>query len=108
MALTTKNLIEARQAASLILEQLGIEAYLFEIEPKEETWELRVECATTDGWQSLILPVEEKLLLTSQQDAVARNQLREQWRTRFSACKIHEAAGPQVRSKPEGKHFGPA
>jgi hypothetical protein len=87
MPLSTVELAEARQAASDLLEQAGLEAYLFEIEPRQGHWELRVECAIPQGWQTLALPVDKDLLLASRKDAAVRHQLLEDWRRHFGTCK---------------------
>jgi hypothetical protein len=87
MPLSTMELAEARQAVAELLEQAGLDAFLFEVEPREGHWELRLECAASDGWQSLILPVDKDALLASRRDDKARRRLIESWQEQW-ACKI--------------------
>lgn len=84
MVVSTLELAQARQAAGSLLEELGLEAYLFEIEPKEGEWELRLECAMPGGWQTLRLPVEKDTLLAARDDAAIRSNVREAWQSRLS------------------------
>lgn len=39
----------AREAVESILDQLGIRAFVFTVEPKESGWVLSIECATDGG-----------------------------------------------------------
>jgi hypothetical protein len=75
MDLTAKNLTEAKETVGNLLEQLGLTAYLFEVEPRAERWEVRVECALDSGWQSSVFTVEDKALRASRTDRLARDQL---------------------------------
>jgi hypothetical protein len=84
--ISTVELIEAKEAANDLLEQLGLDAYLFEIEPRDERWELRIDCAIEQGWQSARLPVDKSLLLASHKESGARERLLSEWRTRLAAC----------------------
>lgn len=49
MRLSEKELNEARDTVQTLLEQLGLAAYLFEVEPRTDHWEVRVECAPDSG-----------------------------------------------------------
>jgi len=84
--ISTVELTEAREAASALLEQLGLEAYLFEIEPRDKRWELHIDCAIVQGWQSATLPVDKSLLLASHKESAARERLLSEWRKRLAAC----------------------
>ncbi len=85
--ITTLELAQAKEAVSTLLEQLGVAAYLFEIEPREDRWSLRVDCALDEGWQSVALPVDKSLLVASREDVLARERLLNEWRTQLGACK---------------------
>lgn len=87
MVLSAKELAEARHAAELLLDDLGIEAYLFEVEPLEVAWKVYVECAVAEGWQSLAFPVDKAKLLESLGNPRLREQLRESWRKELANCK---------------------
>jgi len=81
------QLAQAKDAAAALLGHLELEAFLFEIEPQNDHWQLTVECAIESGWQTTTLPVTKALLLASQDDAAAREQLLSEWRERLAACK---------------------
>lgn len=75
MDLTAKNLAEAKETVSDLLEQLGLTAYLFEVEPRAERWEVRVECALDSAWQSSVFSVEDKALRACRTDRLVRDQI---------------------------------
>ena len=52
MQLSEKKLSEARDTVQTLLEQLGLSTYLFEVEPRTDHWEVRIECAPNSVWQS--------------------------------------------------------
>lgn len=83
MPLSTTELASARQAVGALLEQLGLEAYLFELEPAADQWQLRLECAVAEGWQTLAWPVDKAVLL----DPARREALLPEWRGKLAACK---------------------
>lgn len=58
MPANSSEMIKAREVIASILEQLVIDAYLFEIEPKDGKWQLKVECAVDDGWSSFTLDID--------------------------------------------------
>ena len=80
------DLQRVTDAAGALLEELGLDAYLFAIEPREDDWELKLECAFKDGWQTVTLPVDVELLLASRTDNAARARLLQSWSCRFTAC----------------------
>ena len=45
MPVSINDLALAREAVSKVLEELQLDAYIFEVEPREGQWEIRVECA---------------------------------------------------------------
>lgn len=87
MYATTRALTEANEATAGLLEQLGLEAYLFEVEPREGPWEVHVDCALGDGWQSLTLPVDITQLLDTRSNEALRLQVLKDWRARLAACR---------------------
>lgn len=80
MELTTKELTQARDTVQSLLEQLGLTSYVFEVEPRSDHWEVRVECAPDSGWQSSVLKIREEWLDACRIDSEARNTLLEAWR----------------------------
>lgn len=85
MELSEKELTEARETVAGLLDQLGLTTYLFEVEPRADHWEVRVECAPDSGWQSSVLKVEENWLEACRNDAGARDKLLDTWRKRLQA-----------------------
>lgn len=83
MTANTIDLIRAREVIGNVLEQLDVDAYLFEVEPKAEQWELKVECAIDEGWGSFTLALENPLIKSEAE----QGQLLEQCRTALAECK---------------------
>lgn len=88
MTISTVELALAKEATRILLDELGLAAYLFEVEPRNDAWELRLDCAVADGWQSLRLPLDKAKLLTSLEDPAARADLLAAWRARLASCKV--------------------
>ncbi len=92
MILSHVELARAREVVSAMLEQLGLETYLFEVEPREGLWELRVECATAAGeWQSIAIPLDHAELTASLSDDAARNSVLAKLAAHVAACKCARA-----------------
>lgn len=75
MDLTSRNLVEAKETVGNLLEQLGLTNYLFEIEPRDDRWEVRVECAHNSAWQSSIFTVEDTALRACRTDRLVRDHM---------------------------------
>lgn len=88
MTVTSAELALADQAAKALLEQLGLSTYLYEVEPRDGAWVLRLDCAAPDGWQSVTLALDKAQLLTSLEDTRVRDDLLAAWRRRLAGCKI--------------------
>jgi len=84
MNLTTRNLSEAKETVGNLLEQLGLTSYLFEIEPRADRWEVRVECARDSGWQSSVFTVEDAALRACRTDRFVRDQMLSEWHKRLA------------------------
>lgn len=93
MTVTTEELVMARETANAILEELGLDAYLFEVEPKNAHYELKVECAceTDGGWVSITLNVPKEKMLTGFDDLEIKRPLFEYWDKKLAACKRAES-----------------
>lgn len=87
MSLSTAELAQARRAAAALLEELALDAYLFEVEPQDGEWEVVLECALEEGWETVTLRVAKERLLSCGQDAAVRRQMLEEWGARLAACK---------------------
>lgn len=92
MIATAKDLSEANEAVAALLDQLGLEAYLFEVEPHEGRSGVRVDCARAGIWQSVTMAVDIARLLHSRTDAVVRDQLLADWGKRLCEQRFSERA----------------
>ena len=88
MSISTIELAKAKDAANSLLEQLDLEAFLFELEPKAEGWALKVECAIDGGWQVIALDVDAERLAASLVHDTDRQILLQEWRRHLGACKV--------------------
>lgn len=85
MTLSIAELARAREAVAGLLEELRLDPYLFEVEPRDEHWELKVDCAleTEGAGESITPPLSKEPLLRCTDDASVRQQLFAQWRERL-------------------------
>ena len=90
MTLSVTELVQAKETVSQLLEHLGLEAYLFEVEPRQGQWEVRVECATETGWKIVIIEVEKKRLLTSLEVGGVDEPMLEEWCKKLADCKSNQ------------------
>lgn len=84
MAWSASHILSAREAAREVLEEVGLDNYLFTLDPREAGWELKVEHPVSEGWQTVTLSVDRDLLLACRTDRSARRLLAERWRQRMS------------------------
>ena len=88
MAVSTAELIEAREATAELLDALGLDAYLFEVEPGQAAlWTVKVECPVDGGWETVTLSASREALLGRDADPNLRRELAQQWRERLLECK---------------------
>jgi len=87
MTLSAAQLEGATQATYSLLDEIGLSAYQFAIEPREDAWALMLECAVAEGWEAITLPVDIDLLLASRTDGNARAQLISAWTAALTACR---------------------
>lgn len=87
------ELAKARDTAMKILEELQLDAFLFELEPRDGVWELTVECACqiNGGWERITLQVPKKMLLDSFDNDTARQRLFEHWEDKLADCKLRQS-----------------
>lgn len=90
MSLSMMELAQAREITGGLLNELGLETYLFEIEPGEDYWQVRLECALKPdgGWETTILPVTKDILLASRGNATVHENILDIWRKQLTACKL--------------------
>lgn len=91
MTVSTVELAKGRDTVASLLDELGIEAYLFEVEPRTAaTWDLQLECAIENGWERVVVPVARDQLLRCLDDAQTRREVLEQLRARLEACALRK------------------
>ena len=90
MTLSITEIARAKDTVSRLLERLGLEAYLFEVEPRPGQWEVRVECATETGWGSVVIEIEKQRLLASLEHGREQERLLEEWRKKLADCKSNK------------------
>jgi tRNA nucleotidyltransferase (CCA-adding enzyme) len=76
----------ARAAVERLLDEIGLRAYTYTVEPKENGWTVRIECATADGFQQATFAIDPQALGASASDPTVRAKLREAWELRLKAC----------------------
>ena len=92
LSLSTSDLVKARESVNKILEELQLDAYLFEIEPRDETWELNIECACEiDGsWKSFTIQVPKQFLIDGFDDDREKQRLFEFLKMKVVECKVQQ------------------
>ncbi|MFW2372753.1 MAG: hypothetical protein ACN4GM_06485 [Gammaproteobacteria bacterium] len=95
MTLSTNDLAKARETANAILEVMRLDAYIFEVEPHNESWQLIIECACEidGGWKRITLQVPKELLLQSFVDDDVKKDLFNYWKQQLLDCKKINLAG---------------
>lgn len=88
MEFSTDELAQMRTTVAAMLDELRLETYLFEIEPRPGQWEIKLECATDNGWGTFLLTADKDYLLHGQDDAIAHAVLLDNWRDSLAACKL--------------------
>lgn len=86
MPLSMNELAQARETVGQLLGELGLDAYVYEVEPREGHWQVRVECAVAEGWETCLLSADKEYLLRGADDAVARRVLLDDWRSALRDC----------------------
>jgi hypothetical protein len=96
------DLGRATEATRQLLDELLLDAYLFEVEPRDGVWNVKIEFATSEGaWQTLTIAAPPDLLLASLQHADAHEELLRQWSERL--CN-----GKRAPAKSSAKIFAPS
>ncbi len=95
MAMTSSDLIQARILIGGILDELALDAYLFEIEPREDYWELKVECAVEEGWGNYRIALDEQQLHAGFNGESERKALQEQCRQSLASCRKNGTESPE-------------
>jgi len=94
--ISTHDLARAKDAVARLLEQLDLSAYLYDVEPADDgPWQVRIDCAAGEAWQSLSLSVDADLLLRSVADAGVGARILEEWRRSLAGCSVPNGSGAQ-------------
>ena len=80
---TVRTFVEAREATERLLDELGLGTYLFDVEPRDEGWEVKLEYQGREGWKAVRVPIDREWLERSLHDGEARDQLRAHFRQRM-------------------------
>ncbi|MEZ5446482.1 MAG: hypothetical protein R3F45_11990 [Gammaproteobacteria bacterium] len=87
MILSSVELARIREVVNDMLERLGLQTYLFEVEPRDGPWEVRVECATPEGaWQTVTIALDAAQLRASLHDEATREQVLARLASRLGGC----------------------
>jgi hypothetical protein len=84
---TETDLVRARAAVDMLLDELGLSSLLFAVEPRAGRWSVIVECATESGWQRTELWAGPELPAMLRGAAESRAALLAEWQTHLAACK---------------------
>lgn len=92
MSVSIVELAKARDSVNKILEELQLDAYLYGVEPGDETWELKIECACEidGGWETIMLQVPRQMLLDDFYEENIKQDLFEFWKMKLSSCKLRQ------------------
>ncbi len=77
----------ARAAVGILLEQLGLDAYLFGVEPANGIWEIHLEYEDEAGWTTRVLQVDSATLVASFSEPDARSKLLHSWSLALKSAK---------------------
>lgn len=86
MALSTVQFAKVRDTVGQMLDELGLRAYLFEVEPVEDQVKIKVECALDGEWEAVEVSFDSGLVLRAIDDPEAYRSVRERLRTAVTAC----------------------
>ncbi len=92
MSVSVDELNQAREMVYRLLDALHVDAYIFEVEPRNEDWEIIVECAIPEGWSRIRLTAPRETLLGGNSDTTIPQTLQKSWRDALSACKRKDVA----------------
>jgi hypothetical protein len=100
--------LSAKRAASRLLDELGLEGYLFEIEPRaddEGRWDVRLQWVRggpSGIWTETSLAIDGASLLASEADRALRARLLGVWRKIVRAEAGNAAHARPVKGSPPG------
>jgi hypothetical protein len=87
MEISIAEFAEARDTVAKLLERLRLDACLFDLEPQQGEWSVKIECKIEEGWEELTLRVGKDELSRTREDDGVREAMLRAWRERLAACK---------------------
>jgi hypothetical protein len=89
MSISANELISVRETTNAILDGLGLDTYLFELEPQGDYYDIKVECACdiNGGWTELTIRVPRDKVIEGFDDLAIRQQLSEFLGKQLATCK---------------------
>ena len=88
--LSIAELAQVRINLDKILDELQLDAYIYAVEPQSRQWQLTIECATENGWETVKFSADEEYLLRGVDDAVVHDVLIDGLREALCACRLKE------------------
>jgi hypothetical protein len=100
MPMSPTELARCTQTAARILEELGLAAYQFAVEPRDDEWDVLIECSAQDGWHTLSLPIDHDALAKALDDGEEHDRILADWGRELSFCRREgtETPSPQRRA----------
>ncbi|OOC49713.1 hypothetical protein [Thioalkalivibrio versutus] len=86
MTLSVEEFSRAREMVNGLLEELHLATYTFDVEPHDDGWEIRVECAAEDGWMTQTFAASREELRRGD-DAGVRQRLLDAWAGQLAGCR---------------------
>jgi hypothetical protein len=86
MSLSTVEYAKARDAVGKMLDELRLQAYLFEVEPDEDQVKIKVECALDGEWEAVELRFDSGLVLRAIDEPEAYRSVREGLAAALAGC----------------------
>lgn len=83
---SVSELGDARRTIEALLEELALRAYVFAVEPRDEQWELNVECATNGEWQNVRLLLDPGAVRRCTTDPGAKGELLRALTSKLGPC----------------------
>lgn len=81
--LSVEQLLGARHAAEIVLDEIGLSNYRFDVEPRESAFEVYVEHLRGDVWHDVKLEERSDVLLSTRHDPRVRAEVAARWRERL-------------------------
>ncbi len=85
------DLAFARETTARLLEELGLQNYLFDVEPRDGEYVLTVECAAAGAWETTTIAVDAGQLQAARGDRAAYRELLGELHSRLAACAVQAA-----------------